>query len=34
VDYHDVEGNGVFTLKMRQKKDKTKDVTVEGGFTA
>jgi hypothetical protein len=32
VDYIDKEGNGVFTLKARQKKDKSKDVAVEGGY--
>jgi len=32
VDYSDTEGNGLFTLQVRQKKDKTKDTTVEGGF--
>jgi len=32
VDYSDAEGNGVFTLQVRQKKDKTKSTTVEGGF--
>jgi len=34
VDYSDVEGNGEFSLFVRQKKDKTKDVTVEGGFAS
>ena len=32
VDYSDMEGNGLFTLQVRQKKDKTKDVAVEGGY--
>jgi len=32
VDYSDEEGNGTFSLLVRQKKDKTKDVAVEGGF--
>ena len=32
VDYADKEGNGVFTLKARQKKYKSKDVAVEGGY--
>ena len=34
VDYSDVEGNGTFTLHVRQKKDKTKDVAIEGGFAS
>jgi len=34
VDYSDEEGNGLFTLKVRQKKDKTKDVAVEGGYAS
>lgn len=34
VDYSDEEGNGVFVLKVRQKKDKTKDVAVEGGYAS
>lgn len=32
VDYSDMEGNGEFTLLVRQKKDKTKDVAIEGGY--
>jgi hypothetical protein len=32
VDYSDMEGNGTFILKVRQRKDKSKDVTVEGGY--
>jgi hypothetical protein len=32
VDYSDVEGNGTFILTVRQKKDKTKDVVVSGGY--
>jgi len=32
VDYSDEEGNGKFILKVRQKKDKSKDVKVEGGY--
>ena len=34
VDYSDMEGNGAFTLLVRQKKDKTKDVAVEGGYAS
>jgi len=34
VDYSDEEGNGMFKLQVRQKKDKTKDVAVEGGFAS
>ena len=34
VDYSDDEGNGVFILKLRQKKDKTKAVAVEGGYAS
>lgn len=34
TDYSDVEGIGKFTLKVRQKKDKSKDVTVEGGYAS
>jgi hypothetical protein len=34
VEYKDVEGIGVFTLILRQKKDETKKVTVEGGFAS
>jgi len=34
VDYSDMEGNGMFTLLVRQKKDKTKDVAVEGGYAS
>jgi hypothetical protein len=34
VDYSDTEGNGAFTLLLRQKKDKTRDVAVEGGYGA
>ena len=34
VDYSDEEGNGLFVLKVRQKKDKTKDVAVEGGYAS
>jgi len=34
VDYSDAEGTGVFTLRVRQKKDKTKAVAVEGGFAS
>ena len=33
VDYSDMEGNGTFILFVRQKKDKTKDVAVEGGYS-
>jgi hypothetical protein len=32
VNYADKEGNGTFELKARQKKDKSKDVAVEGGY--
>jgi hypothetical protein len=32
VDYSDLAGNGLFTLLVRQKKDKTKSVAVEGGY--
>jgi hypothetical protein len=32
VDYSDLEGIGSFVLKIRQKKDKSKDATVEGGY--
>ena len=32
VDYSDEEGIGVFMLRLRQKKDKSKDISVEGGF--
>jgi hypothetical protein len=32
VDYSDLEGTGSFILKVRQKKDKSKDATVEGGY--
>jgi hypothetical protein len=34
VDYSDEEGNGTFTLNIRQKKDKNKDVSVEGGYAS
>ena len=34
VDYSDEEGNGLFILKVRQKKDKTRDVAVEGGYAS
>jgi len=34
VDYSDLAGNGQFTLQVRQKKDKTKDVAVEGGYAS
>jgi hypothetical protein len=34
VDYKDEEGNGYFKLQVRQKKDKIKDVAVEGGFAS
>jgi len=34
VDYSDLEGNGIFELQVRQKKDKTKDVAVEGGYAS
>lgn len=32
VDYSDVEGNGKFMLKVRQRKDKSKDASIEGGY--
>jgi hypothetical protein len=32
VDYSDLEGIGNFVLKVRQKKDKSKDTTIEGGY--
>jgi hypothetical protein len=32
VAYTDEEGNGLFTLLVRQKKDKTKEIAVEGGY--
>jgi hypothetical protein len=32
VNYIDQEGNGAFTLKARQKKDKSKDAAIEGGY--
>lgn len=31
-DFSDKSGNGTFYLHIRQKKDKIKDVTIEGGF--
>ena len=31
-DFSDKSGNGAFYLHIRQKKDKIKDVTIEGGF--
>lgn len=31
--YNDKSGNGTFLLKVKQKKEKIKDVTVEGGYT-
>ena len=34
VDYSDMEGNGTFTLLVRQQKDRTRYVTVEGGYAA
>ena len=34
VDYSDMEGNGTFSLFVRQKKDKTKDAAVEGGYAS
>ena len=32
-DYGDVEGIGTFKLIMKQKKDKTAQVSVEGGYS-
>jgi hypothetical protein len=32
VDYSDLEGIGTFVLKVRQKKDKSKDAAIEGGY--
>lgn len=31
-NYEDKMGNGTFTLKLRQKKEKIKDISVEGGY--
>lgn len=31
-DYGNQEGTGTFELKLKQKKEKVKDVTVEGGY--
>lgn len=33
-NYGDQEGTGTFELKIKQKKEKVKDVTVEGGYQA
>lgn len=34
VDHSDQEGNGTFTLQIRQKKDLNKNVAVSGGFAS
>lgn len=34
VDYNDMEGNGTFILQVRQRKDRTKNVAVEGGYAS
>ena len=34
VDYSDDEGNGSFMLQVRQKKDKTKEAAIEGGYAS
>lgn len=31
-EYDDKEGNGKFILKLKQKKDKIKDILIEGGY--
>lgn len=33
-DYGDGEGTGIFTLTIKQKKDKLNSITVEGGYPA
>ena len=33
-DFGDEEGTGTFTLKIKQKKDKLANITVEGGYPA
>ena len=33
-DFGDVEGTGIFTLVIKQKKDKLDRITVEGGYAA
>ena len=33
-EYDNVEGTGIFTLMIKQKKDKLANITVEGGYSA
>lgn len=32
-EYGDQSGTGIFTLKIKQKKEKVKEVEIEGGYT-